>query len=506
MDDTTRRHKIITPRCINCSLRLTRKKRRYRVEELCEVALDLLRKWVTPTSVTNQDTLCSDCFGIIQSRVEAAAGEIGETHALGHILVCLGCGEQFGNKRVQMIHEDCPEKDVLIGWTPEHLVPRLNKVCMPCWSIAVRVAKQRQLAKESKAAVNDEPIYEEQPTVITGGTRPVQPLRVLAAQISKDENARAQTQFAQPLGNEAQTETAQSSAEGELSSEMQNAQGSQTEFGWPLHAETDELPELSEQYEEPSNLSDQPTYVEIVESEELVESEEIVQRLSLDNLPEPLVQPAEQMEVEPELEPQTPHTRIHSSQFKRLPSTPTNCIFGYCRNIVLLKVPNSIKDILLCEYKIYVPRDARICHRHLFVNDWRRLKPRLNDFTQQEVDEILKRLQRHRHQRMDFDHIEKMDPHWRYYYLGVTLEQFNSFLLAVPELAARVRRPKRTLSLLLVDLKKRCENRSKLAELFNMSREAIDRDLRAIGHILLNLSDDVWHTIFPTTFRGLYRN
>lgn len=54
MDELARRRQNpILPRCTNCSLTLTKKRRKYHVEELNIESIDLLRGWVKPTVVSN---------------------------------------------------------------------------------------------------------------------------------------------------------------------------------------------------------------------------------------------------------------------------------------------------------------------------------------------------------------------------------------------------------------------------------------------------------------------
>lgn len=283
---------------------------------------------------------------------------------------------------------------------------------------------------------------------------------------------------------------------------------SQQRPDWPAEAQTEQAPETEPmQVEQPAYQSTEPIQEQNAEpAQNQVAAQPVPAQPAQPAQPArpaaaQLVQAPSLLQATHQLMTHATNPKIQSMLYTRLSATSRYCLVRRCRNTALLPVPNGIRDVLLIENKVYVPHNAMVCQRHLYVDDWRKLKGRLNDFTPFQVDDIFKRLQKYRHHTIDFERVERMDPHWRFYYLGLTVEQFNKFIREIPELSHQLRRPRRALSIFLVDLRKRCASMQQMAALFSMPREAMERDLRAVKYIMASIDSALWHSLFPPNLR-----
>ncbi|XP_045778139.1 uncharacterized protein LOC123876056 [Maniola jurtina] len=56
--------------------------------------------------------------------------------------------------------------------------------------------------------------------------------------------------------------------------------------------------------------------------------------------------------------------------YRRVANTARHCLFRGCINQELHRVSSFIKVLLLVDYSVYVPENARICAHHINSNDW----------------------------------------------------------------------------------------------------------------------------------------
>lgn len=105
--------------------------------------------------------------------------------------------------------------------------------------------------------------------------------------------------------------------------------------------------------------------------------------------PPPMPAPTHQPQQAPQHQ-----SKVNSQKYKRVAAASRHCMFVGCENIDRLLVPMTIKELLLLQYNIYIPLNARICHHHLNSNQWDELNATLNDFTGFQVDDIFSMLER----------------------------------------------------------------------------------------------------------------
>ncbi|CAH0577742.1 unnamed protein product [Chrysodeixis includens] len=124
------------------------------------------------------------------------------------------------------------------------------------------------------------------------------------------------------------------------------------------------------------------------------------------SIPTPPPLPIQQLHQDPIVSHQS---KIISSIYKRASASSRYCIFGSCRKTELLLVPSVIKEMLLLDYKVYVPNSARICSYHRNLGVWDELHFHLNDFTGSQMDAMMLIMDRGTRRR--FGQMEiKLDP------------------------------------------------------------------------------------------------
>ncbi|RVE41427.1 hypothetical protein evm_013921 [Chilo suppressalis] len=84
--------------------------------------------------------MCIECYLLLQERILSNATESHEdmSPAYGHLNICFGCGISITSRRTHRVQLDCPQRSMILRWTPAHLVSRLEKVCIACWLAATR--------------------------------------------------------------------------------------------------------------------------------------------------------------------------------------------------------------------------------------------------------------------------------------------------------------------------------------------------------------------------------
>uniref|UniRef100_A0A2A4IVD4 Uncharacterized protein n=1 Tax=Heliothis virescens TaxID=7102 RepID=A0A2A4IVD4_HELVI len=150
----SRAHRLSYRRCINCSLLLASNLRRYTVEELNEQMTVLLRTWTTPTPVMSDDILCIEYYLLLQERIlsNITGSHEDMSPAYGHLNVCYGCGISVASRRTHRVELDCPQRSMILRWTLAHLVPHLQKVCIPCWLAATRETRHLEVQDSNRPA------------------------------------------------------------------------------------------------------------------------------------------------------------------------------------------------------------------------------------------------------------------------------------------------------------------------------------------------------------------
>lgn len=65
------------------------------------------------------DILCLECFVLLQAHANT---EDIPTPEFGHRQVCFGCGKSVLRARSYRVSTDCPERNIILRWTPAHQV------------------------------------------------------------------------------------------------------------------------------------------------------------------------------------------------------------------------------------------------------------------------------------------------------------------------------------------------------------------------------------------------
>lgn len=176
-------------------------------------------------------------------------------------------------------------------------------------------------------------------------------------------------------------------------------------------------------------------------------------------------------------------SKINSQKYKRVSASSRHCLFPGCANIERLLVPGTLKEVLLLNYKVYIPLSARICRYHLNSNRWDELEAPYSDFTGFQVDDIFSKLEKATERQLDFNDINSMDSHLCHYWLGLTAEQFNELLNCNPLLYNHFPNPSVALSIFLVKLRTGDSNQ-RLSTLFKMPRSTLEKKINIVRNCL----------------------
>nr|XP_021190308.2 uncharacterized protein LOC110376225 [Helicoverpa armigera] len=112
--------------------------------------LILLRSWVTPTLISSDDILCVKCFVLLQNQIASNSNLSLVSPARGHLNICYACGLSIASRRTHRVSQDCPQRNVILRWTPAHHVLHLERVCLPCWAAASRQVRRQPVAGSSQ--------------------------------------------------------------------------------------------------------------------------------------------------------------------------------------------------------------------------------------------------------------------------------------------------------------------------------------------------------------------
>lgn len=144
---------------------------------------------------------------------------------------------------------------------------------------------------------------------------------------------------------------------------------------------------------------------------------------------------------------------------------------------------------MLCEYSLYIPDAARVCHQHLESNLWDELIDNCqtyHDFNAAQFTDICNIFKEaiSRASRFDFDTMTQLDNDDLHFWVGLNYEQFNIILNQTPSIAEQSNRPRTVLGVYLAKLRTG-ESNERLASLFNMSRRTLERKLKIARECLL---------------------
>ncbi|RVE41092.1 hypothetical protein evm_014257 [Chilo suppressalis] len=192
------------------------------------------------------------------------------------------------------------------------------------------------------------------------------------------------------------------------------------------------------------------------------------------------------MPVPDEMEaPQRP--TITLPNYTRVASTSRRCIFSDCLNIdrILRLIPSVIRQRILIDLNIFIPRCARICSDHLSDPDWANLinERLINTFSSEQIEDMLQLSQNNQNVLLDFENIENMNDHIRHYWIGITVQQFNDILNGTASLTNRLVKYKTALAMYLAKLRTGDTDR-RLSTIFGISKSTFNRYITIVRECL----------------------
>ncbi|KAJ8719174.1 hypothetical protein PYW07_016730 [Mythimna separata] len=139
---------VMRNRCVNCSLLIPRNHPQHSLQQASTTMITILRSWITPTELSSESVLCTECTAILQDRANTFIDGVNPLPlpAFGHRSICFSCGLSILRaSRTHAVRSDRPERNIILRKVPLHLVSRLERVCNACWLAAYReVRRQNQ--------------------------------------------------------------------------------------------------------------------------------------------------------------------------------------------------------------------------------------------------------------------------------------------------------------------------------------------------------------------------
>ncbi|XP_045765909.1 uncharacterized protein LOC123878873 [Maniola jurtina] len=205
--------------------------------------------------------------------------------------------------------------------------------------------------------------------------------------------------------------------------------------------------------------------------------------------------------------------------YRRVANTARHCLFRGCINQELHRVSSFIKVLLLVDYSVYVPENARICAHHINSNDWSSLYENGETiFTPDQLKDMIDTLRAaYKHKtNIDFDNVNNISPEDLFYLTGLTHQQFSTILSETPSLLAQCKRPKTALGVYLLKLRSG-EPNTRIASQIGVSRKTIgvllktarncltqDFVVRHLGFNHISRNDIIAHSLAVPSY--LYSN
>ncbi|RVE46560.1 hypothetical protein evm_008795 [Chilo suppressalis] len=381
-----------TSRCINCSLCINKIKS-YSIEEANETMKSVLCSWTSPMPIKPDDKLCKECYQILES---IEKGELPPPPMLGHMSVCFSCGISLLRCRYHNVTSDCPERQIINQYIMPHLVDRLTKVCLACWSAATR-----RVEKKSLQYSNTTSTYH---------------VEIKVEKVTSD-----------PETDTIECQEVVVKEEGQQDSIMT------------------------------SNI-----HTEIKLEKDIIETDTVqIQEDSADEQTLNITQ------------------TVQLQTYTRAPNTARRCLFNNCKGKERFTVPDQLKEMMLCHYKIYIPPASKICAKHLAGNDFEHLEYECNEFTPTHIDDLLSILERANKRELDFENIYMIPPELCEYWFGMSACDFYTLLLEIPNLHNLIPSASKALSMFLLKLVRKDSIRI-LSELFLVSRNTVVRYISAV--------------------------
>ncbi|RVE41531.1 hypothetical protein evm_013816 [Chilo suppressalis] len=119
--------------------------------------LNILQSWITPTQLSSESIICTECLEILQNRANVMNDEnILPLPAFGHGRVCFPCGNSILRAPITYpVNQDREERHVLNRLVPLHLISRMERVCAACWRAATRQVQRQQQHGSNRPILGD---------------------------------------------------------------------------------------------------------------------------------------------------------------------------------------------------------------------------------------------------------------------------------------------------------------------------------------------------------------
>ncbi|RVE40291.1 hypothetical protein evm_015059 [Chilo suppressalis] len=132
--------------------------------------LNVLSSWIAPDSILTTKEVPAPQYG--------------------HQQVCFGCGKSILRSRSYRVSLHCPERNIILRWTPAHQVSRISRVCAACWRAANREVQRQHLHDGNQSSIEQIDVEPTEsvpvipvPPPFPAGPLPVQPSRPVIPKI-----------------------------------------------------------------------------------------------------------------------------------------------------------------------------------------------------------------------------------------------------------------------------------------------------------------------------------
>ncbi|CAG4978258.1 unnamed protein product [Parnassius apollo] len=140
-------------RCINCSFLIPRNLPIHSLEQASTSMINLLQSWITPTQLSSECVLCTECLTLLQDQANTISEGL---PAFGHRSICFTCGNSILRAtRTYPARQDRQERNILVRHVRLHQISRLERVCAACWRSATRELQRRDQQDSNRPGLSE---------------------------------------------------------------------------------------------------------------------------------------------------------------------------------------------------------------------------------------------------------------------------------------------------------------------------------------------------------------
>lgn len=170
-----------------------------------------------------------------------------------------------------------------------------------------------------------------------------------------------------------------------------------------------------------------------------------------------------------------PIDTINLVSYARISDTTSHCFVPDCVNPERIRVSRYLKRSILCQYKIYISENARVCHEHSMLYNWDILNEFdfIHSFNRMQIENMLDLLcHRPVGSVLNFEDIENCSDRLCHYWTGLTVANFLSLFNSVGQIETICNKAKTALGMYLVKLRTG-ESFARIASLFLTSKGTV---------------------------------